>query len=241
MRPGRGGHTRCGSCGLAPTPAEFFAEEFATAVAGSIPRINPFDQPDVQAAKDKTNEVLAAGEPRSRPRARSTSCSTAPRRPATSASGVHRSLGRNGERIDRLARSSRERTGCVDARLRAPVPAFDRAASGRPRHQALSRRRGLRRGLLIPGKPFGLAVDPRPGRRRRLIPARARRRVARVQLEEVSQPLARDDRTPAAWAATAGRGSPRATPGEAPRPGVESTAATLENCATSSTRLAPSG
>jgi transaldolase / glucose-6-phosphate isomerase len=25
--------------------------------------INPFDQPDVQAAKDKTNEVLAAGEP----------------------------------------------------------------------------------------------------------------------------------------------------------------------------------
>jgi transaldolase/glucose-6-phosphate isomerase len=41
---------------------EFFRWEFATAVAGSILGINPFDQPDVQAAKDKTNEVLRAGE-----------------------------------------------------------------------------------------------------------------------------------------------------------------------------------
>ena len=41
---------------------EFFRWEFATAVAGSILEINPFDQPDVQAAKDKTNEVLRAGD-----------------------------------------------------------------------------------------------------------------------------------------------------------------------------------
>jgi glucose-6-phosphate isomerase len=41
---------------------EFFRWEFAVAVAGSILAINPFDQPDVQAAKDKTNEVLASGE-----------------------------------------------------------------------------------------------------------------------------------------------------------------------------------
>jgi transaldolase/glucose-6-phosphate isomerase len=40
---------------------EFFRWEFAVAVAGSILEINPFDQPDVQAAKDKTKEVLAAG------------------------------------------------------------------------------------------------------------------------------------------------------------------------------------
>ena len=40
---------------------EFYRWEFATAVAGSILEINPFDQPNVQAAKDKTNEVLAAG------------------------------------------------------------------------------------------------------------------------------------------------------------------------------------
>ena len=48
---------------------EFYRWEFATAVAGSILRINPFNQPNVQAAKDKTNEVLAAGgEPDVKPR-----------------------------------------------------------------------------------------------------------------------------------------------------------------------------
>ncbi len=40
---------------------EFFRWEFATAVAGSVLGINPFDQPDVQSAKDKTREVLASG------------------------------------------------------------------------------------------------------------------------------------------------------------------------------------
>ncbi len=38
---------------------EFFRWEFATAVAGSLLGINPFDQPDVQAAKDKTQAVLS--------------------------------------------------------------------------------------------------------------------------------------------------------------------------------------
>jgi hypothetical protein len=41
---------------------EFFRWEFAVAVAGSIMGINAFVQPDVQAAKDKTNEVLASGQ-----------------------------------------------------------------------------------------------------------------------------------------------------------------------------------
>ena len=39
---------------------EFFRWEFATAVAGSILGINPFDQPNVQAAKDKTEAVLSS-------------------------------------------------------------------------------------------------------------------------------------------------------------------------------------
>ena len=39
---------------------EFFRWEFATAVAGSFLGINPFDQPNVQAAKDKTNAVLSS-------------------------------------------------------------------------------------------------------------------------------------------------------------------------------------
>jgi transaldolase/glucose-6-phosphate isomerase len=41
---------------------EFYRWEFATAVAGSILGINPFDQPNVQEAKDRTNDVLA-GDP----------------------------------------------------------------------------------------------------------------------------------------------------------------------------------
>ncbi len=40
----------------------FFFAEFAVAVAGWTLGINPFDQPNVQEAKDKTAEVLGAGE-----------------------------------------------------------------------------------------------------------------------------------------------------------------------------------
>jgi glucose-6-phosphate isomerase len=39
--------------------AEMFRWEFATAVAGKLLGINPFDQPNVQEAKDRTNEILA--------------------------------------------------------------------------------------------------------------------------------------------------------------------------------------
>lgn len=41
--------------------AEFYRWEFATAVAGHVLGINPFDQPDVQAAKDRTVDVLQSG------------------------------------------------------------------------------------------------------------------------------------------------------------------------------------
>jgi hypothetical protein len=41
---------------------EFFRWEFATAVAGAIMGINPFDQPNVQEAKDRTKELLESGE-----------------------------------------------------------------------------------------------------------------------------------------------------------------------------------
>jgi hypothetical protein len=42
---------------------EFYRWEFATAVAGSILRINPFDQPNVQEAKDRTTAVLSGHDP----------------------------------------------------------------------------------------------------------------------------------------------------------------------------------
>jgi transaldolase / glucose-6-phosphate isomerase len=41
---------------------EFFRWELATAVAGAILGINPFDQPDVEASKEKTRELTAAYE-----------------------------------------------------------------------------------------------------------------------------------------------------------------------------------
>ena len=39
--------------------AEFFRWQFATAVAGAVMGVHPFDQPNVQLAKDMTNAVLA--------------------------------------------------------------------------------------------------------------------------------------------------------------------------------------
>jgi transaldolase/glucose-6-phosphate isomerase len=41
---------------------EFFRWEFATAVAGAVLGIHPFDQPNVQEAKDATKRLLAEGE-----------------------------------------------------------------------------------------------------------------------------------------------------------------------------------
>jgi transaldolase / glucose-6-phosphate isomerase len=42
---------------------EFFRWEFATAVAGAVLRINPFDQPNVAESKANTKAVLAQGDP----------------------------------------------------------------------------------------------------------------------------------------------------------------------------------
>ena len=44
--------------------AEMFRWEFATAMAGKIIGINPFDQPNVQEAKDRTNAILAGSTAR---------------------------------------------------------------------------------------------------------------------------------------------------------------------------------
>ena len=42
--------------------AEFYRFEFATAIAGAMLGINPFDQPNVQEAKDRTADILNGGE-----------------------------------------------------------------------------------------------------------------------------------------------------------------------------------
>ena len=70
-RPGRGGRGARG--GRAPVVriavddlydlgGEFFRWEFATAVAGAVIGINPFDQPDVEASKIETRELTAEYE-----------------------------------------------------------------------------------------------------------------------------------------------------------------------------------
>jgi glucose-6-phosphate isomerase len=46
-----------------PLGAQFMAWEFATAVAGRVLRINPFDQPNVQESKDNTGAILEGGRP----------------------------------------------------------------------------------------------------------------------------------------------------------------------------------
>jgi glucose-6-phosphate isomerase len=171
--------------------AEFFRWEFAVAVAGAYLGINPFDQPDVQAAKDKTNEVLATGED-----------------PSLGAEGSVEELlaqAREGdyvciqafvnptpkaeEAISELAQQARKTTHCVVTHGYGPryLHSTGQLHKGGPNT-------GLFLQLVddggeelpIPGQPFGF---------RRLIRAQAAgdfeslkergRRVARVRLEEV--------------------------------------------------------
>jgi transaldolase/glucose-6-phosphate isomerase len=169
---------------------EFFRWEFATAVAGSILGIDPFDQPDVQAAKDRTNEVLAAGDVELAP---------------VSSPGELYEQAREGDyvaiqafvdptedaraRLAVLAAEAREATGCVVTVGIGPryLHSTGQLHKGGP-NTGLFLQVVDDQGeeLPIPGRPFGFA---------RLIRAQAAgdfeslrergRRVARIPLEEV--------------------------------------------------------
>jgi transaldolase/glucose-6-phosphate isomerase len=92
--------------------AEFFRWEFAVAIAGSILEINPFDQPNVQAAKDKTKEVLASGEdPRLEPAGSLEELLSGAQPPNYIAFQAFIDPGREGELEPLLARA--RETGCV--------------------------------------------------------------------------------------------------------------------------------
>ncbi|QSB12926.1 glucose-6-phosphate isomerase [Natronosporangium hydrolyticum] len=52
-----------------PLGAQFLAWEYATAIAGRVLEINPFDQPNVTESKDNTNAILAGGAPPEAPAA----------------------------------------------------------------------------------------------------------------------------------------------------------------------------
>jgi transaldolase / glucose-6-phosphate isomerase len=169
---------------------EFFRWEFATAVAGSIIGINPFDQPDVQAAKDKTTAVLAAGDVRLEPEGSIDELMAGVEPPDyVCVQAFVDPTADNETRITRLARSLEERSGCVVTHGFGPRYLHSTGQlhkGGPPTGVFLQVVEDYGAELAIPGKPFGFA---------RLIRAQAAgdfeslrergRRIARIQLEEV--------------------------------------------------------
>ena len=169
---------------------EFFRWEFATAVAGSALGINPFDQPDVQAAKDKTNEVLARGE------VKLENVSSPDELFAQAVEGDYVCIqafveptDENEARVLALAGRARAATGCVVTHGFGPryLHSTGQLHKGGPNTGLfLQVVEDYGDELKIPGRPFGFA---------RLIRAQATgdleflrergRRVARIQLDEV--------------------------------------------------------
>ncbi len=65
--PGKGQVLRDGLRVNGPLGAQFLAWEFATAIAGRLLGINPFDQPNVTESKNNTNRLLEQGLPTTTP------------------------------------------------------------------------------------------------------------------------------------------------------------------------------
>src|SRR5262249_2389775 len=63
--PGSGVHPHVAVNG--PLGAQFLVWEAATALAGRLLGINPFDQPNVTESKENTTKILAAGRPTQAP------------------------------------------------------------------------------------------------------------------------------------------------------------------------------
>jgi hypothetical protein len=170
---------------------EFFRWEFATAVAGSILGINPFDQPDVQAAKDKTNEVLAGGDVTLEPEGSIEELLEGVTPPDyVCIQAFVEPTPANELVISKLAKDIGRETGCVVTHGFGPRYLHSTGQlhkGGPPSGVFLQLYEDYGAELPIPGKPFGFA---------RLIRAQAAgdfeslrergRRIARVPLEEVA-------------------------------------------------------
>ncbi|HWH55706.1 MAG TPA: hypothetical protein VNT04_09035 [Gaiellaceae bacterium] len=168
---------------------EFFRWEFAVAVAGSYLEINPFDQPNVQAAKDKTNEVLKGGEIALEPES-SPDELFAQARPGDYVAIQAFIDPRGEEKLQPLIDRARAETGCVVTHGLGPryLHSTGQLHKGGPNTGLfLQVVDDPGKELEIPGRPFGFA---------RLIRAQAAgdfeslkergRRVARVRLEDVT-------------------------------------------------------
>jgi glucose-6-phosphate isomerase len=169
---------------------EFFRWEFAVAVAGAYLEINPFDQPDVQAAKDKTNEVLAGGEPAVEPEG-SVDALLAQARPGdyVCVQAFVAPSPENDRRIADLVQTLRDRSGLVVTHGYGPryLHSTGQLHKGGPNTGLyLQVVDDPGDDIAIPGRPFGF---------RKLIRAQAAgdyaslkergRRVARIRLEDI--------------------------------------------------------
>ena len=135
----------------------FFLSEFAVAVAGWVLEINPFDQPNVQEAKDNTNRVLKEGSPGLD--AGSLSELTEGLAPPAyyAIMGYLPYSDETEAAVARLrAGADRAPRGRHDVGLRPALPALDRAVpQGRPEDRALpADRRRAAANLEVPGEPF---------------------------------------------------------------------------------------
>jgi transaldolase/glucose-6-phosphate isomerase len=170
---------------------EFFRWEFATAVAGSILGINPFDQPDVQSAKDKTREVLASGDEPDVSPTGSPEELFAQANPGdyVSIQAFVNPTAANEEKVLELAARARKATGCVVTHGFGPRYLHSTGQlhkGGPPTGLFLQVVDETGDELAIPGQPFGFG---------KLIHAQAAgdfaslqeraRRIARIRLEEM--------------------------------------------------------
>jgi hypothetical protein len=170
---------------------EFFRWEFATAVAGSILGINPFDQPDVQSAKDKTRQILSSGQdPQVEP------AGSIDELFASAAPGDYVAIlgfvdptAENEQRLLELAARGRAATGCVVTHGFGPRYLHSTGQlhkGGPPTGLFLQVVDDTGDELAIPDQPFGFGKLIRAQAAGDFASLKERgRRVARIRLEEV--------------------------------------------------------
>ena len=170
---------------------EFFRWEFAVAVAGSILGINAFNQPDVQAGKDKTREILASGEepdvsPKSSPEELYAQANEGD---YVCVQAFVNPTAANEEKVLELAARAREVTGCVVTH--GFGPRFQHSTGqlhkgGPPTGLYLQVVDETGDELPIPNQPFGFAklIRAQAAGDYALLQERGRR-LARIRLEDV--------------------------------------------------------
>jgi transaldolase/glucose-6-phosphate isomerase len=173
---------------------EFFRWEFATAVAGAVLGINPFDQPDVQAAKDRTQAILDSGEdPRLEPVGSVDELlAGAGERDYVAIQAFVNPTDETVRRLDALAARAREATGCVVTIGLGPryLHSTGQLHKGGPDTVcALQVVEDYGSELKLPGRRYGFAQLIRAQAAGDLAALAERgRRHARVRLEELDEP-----------------------------------------------------